>query len=101
MTDIGIPISTARHMSGALRDRQDAAWKERPWIPNRDGEAIERAIRQRERALVRWLREAPWRGGRSLADIVRTARRRHRESIARSRMTTECAARKELNQAPS
>lgn len=71
-------------MSGTLRDRQDAAWKERPWTSNRSGEEIERAIRQRERTLVRWLREKPWRGGRSLADIVHTARRRHSESIARS-----------------
>lgn len=45
----------------------------------------EQAIRRRERETVAWLRAAPWRGGRDLADTVAWCRRQHTASIARQR----------------
>ena len=71
----------------ANRHRQDAARKERclgPFIP---AEEVERQIRAREREVVRWLIEKPWRGGSALKETLAHCRRVHTESIARSRST--------------
>ena len=72
----------------SLRHRQDAERHLRLQaepLPHLTIEQRERVIRAREREMVRWLAEKPWLAGRDLAGTIATCRRRHSESIARSR----------------
>lgn len=69
----------------ANRHRQDAAWKEREWTPATTPEEAERRIRAREREVVAWIHEKPWRAGSALAETVAHCRKIHTASIKRSR----------------
>lgn len=76
-------------------DRHDYEWGARPLTadhPRETAAMVEARIRACERASVRWLAEAPWRGGKGLAAAIATARRTHTESIARERAAARSAA---------
>ena len=65
------------------RHRQDAERKMRE-VHRHSPEEAERLIRAREREVVAWISEKPWRAGSALRETIAHCRRVHTESIARS-----------------
>lgn len=78
MIHIDRAVDEAQHRN----NHQRYLYPLQPWVST---EQIERRIRRLERETVRELHRKPWLAGRDFSVWISRCRRRHSESIARSR----------------